>query len=212
MVLYSSWKFTRSLGFWALFRPGIRFFWEILPGLGFALATHPYLPLLGSSPPPSVSTKLCTLCQFCGNWSTHSAVSFFYGALKETLEIQVVPVDKMAIVFILMTPSSRNLVKMCKIRFCSQIKNKILFTYLQAFLCLNGYPLGWFGPTLLWHSFETAIEIINCSSQEDSNSTLLSCAIQYIKLFRKKNLACLPLRTSATNSDKIIGCYQQVLF
>ena len=34
--------------------PGIRFFGEILPGLGFALAAHPYLPLLGSrSPPPS---------------------------------------------------------------------------------------------------------------------------------------------------------------
>ena len=32
---------------------GIRFFWEILPGLGFALATHPYLLLLGSRPPPT---------------------------------------------------------------------------------------------------------------------------------------------------------------
>ena len=30
---------------------GIRFVWEILPGLGFALATHLYLLLLGSSPP-----------------------------------------------------------------------------------------------------------------------------------------------------------------
>ena len=39
--------------FLAVICPGIRFFWEILPGLGFALATHPYLLLLGScSPPP----------------------------------------------------------------------------------------------------------------------------------------------------------------
>ena len=30
----------------------IRFFWEILPRLGFALATHPHLLLLGSRPPP----------------------------------------------------------------------------------------------------------------------------------------------------------------
>ena len=36
------------------FFPGIRFFGEILPGLGFALAAHPYLPLLGNPlPPPS---------------------------------------------------------------------------------------------------------------------------------------------------------------
>ena len=34
--------------FLAVICPGIRFFWEILPGLGFALATHPYLLLLGS--------------------------------------------------------------------------------------------------------------------------------------------------------------------
>ena len=38
--------------FLAVICPGIRFFREILPGLGFALATHPYLPLLGSRPPP----------------------------------------------------------------------------------------------------------------------------------------------------------------
>ena len=38
--------------FLAVICPGIRFFWEILPGLGFALATHPYLFLLGSLPPP----------------------------------------------------------------------------------------------------------------------------------------------------------------
>ena len=39
--------------FLAVICPGIRFFWEILPGLGFALARHPYLLLLGSSPPPT---------------------------------------------------------------------------------------------------------------------------------------------------------------
>ena len=38
--------------FLAVIFPGIRFSWEILPGLGFALATHPYLLLLGSRPPP----------------------------------------------------------------------------------------------------------------------------------------------------------------
>ena len=38
--------------FLGTFCPGIRFFGEILPGLSFALAAHPYLPLLGSRPPP----------------------------------------------------------------------------------------------------------------------------------------------------------------
>ena len=37
--------------FLAVICPGIRFFGEILSGLCFALATHPYLPLLGSCPP-----------------------------------------------------------------------------------------------------------------------------------------------------------------
>ena len=32
------------------FCPGIRFFGEILPGLGLALAADPYLPLFGSRP------------------------------------------------------------------------------------------------------------------------------------------------------------------
>ena len=32
------------------FCPGIRFLGEIGPDLGFALATHPYSPLLGSRP------------------------------------------------------------------------------------------------------------------------------------------------------------------
>ena len=40
--------------FLAVICPGIRFFWEILPGLGFALATHPYLLLLGSRLPPRI--------------------------------------------------------------------------------------------------------------------------------------------------------------
>ena len=37
--------------FLAVICPGIRFFWEIFPRLGFALATHPYLLLLESPPP-----------------------------------------------------------------------------------------------------------------------------------------------------------------
>ena len=68
-----------------------------------------------------------------------------------------------------------NLVKMCEISFCSHIKNKILFTYLQAYLTLNGYPLADFGPTFLRNSIETAFEIINCSSQEDSDLAILCC-------------------------------------
>ena len=42
--------------FLAVICQGIRFFQEILPGLGFALTTHPYLPLLGSclNPPPHI--------------------------------------------------------------------------------------------------------------------------------------------------------------
>ena len=42
--------------FLAVICPGIRFFWEILPGLGFALTTHPYLLLLGSRPPSHSSS------------------------------------------------------------------------------------------------------------------------------------------------------------
>ena len=38
--------------FLAVICPGIRFFWEILPSLGVVLTTLPYLPLLGSCPPP----------------------------------------------------------------------------------------------------------------------------------------------------------------
>ena len=48
-------KFMKTLPvirFWVLFARGIAFFGKILSGLGFALAVHPYLSLLGSPPPP----------------------------------------------------------------------------------------------------------------------------------------------------------------
>ena len=52
--------------FLAVICPGISIFWEILPGLGFALATHPYLLLLGSRlpppPPPSTFSQLLHEC------------------------------------------------------------------------------------------------------------------------------------------------------
>ena len=54
-----------------------------------------------------------------------TAVSFFYKFQKKIVKIPEVLVDEMAIIFVWMTSSSLNLVKMCKIRF-------ILFTYLQA--------------------------------------------------------------------------------
>ena len=41
---------------------GIRFFREILPDLGFALATHPYLRLLESPPPPLTFIQLLHGC------------------------------------------------------------------------------------------------------------------------------------------------------
>ena len=64
-------NFARALGFWAIFDkisnsgtlkfmktcPVIGFWGTFLPGLGFALATHPYLPLLGSHPPPPIRDK-----------------------------------------------------------------------------------------------------------------------------------------------------------
>ena len=48
--------------FLAVICPGIRFFWEILPGLSFALATHLYLLLLGSCPAPPTFIQLLHEC------------------------------------------------------------------------------------------------------------------------------------------------------
>ena len=48
--------------FLAVICPGIRFFWEILPRLGFALTTHPYPLLLGSRPPPHTFIQLLHEC------------------------------------------------------------------------------------------------------------------------------------------------------
>ena len=39
-------------------------FLEISPGLNFALAAHPYLPLLGRCPPPNSPLEELTLCQY----------------------------------------------------------------------------------------------------------------------------------------------------
>ena len=51
--------------FSAVICPGIRFFGEILPGLGFALTTHPYLLLLGSHPPPPPPPTFIQLLHEC---------------------------------------------------------------------------------------------------------------------------------------------------
>ena len=54
--------------FLGTFRLGIRFLGEILPGLGVALAAHPYLPLLGSPPlPPPSPWSNGSLHIFIGN-------------------------------------------------------------------------------------------------------------------------------------------------
>ena len=65
-------KVAWSLDFWALFCPGIRLFGEILPGLGFALAAHPYLPSSESPPPPRLKCRICHKktsfkCQKCSS-------------------------------------------------------------------------------------------------------------------------------------------------
>ena len=59
-----------------------------------------------------------------------TAVSFFYKFLLKIVKIPEVLVDEIAIIFVWMTSSSWNLVKMCKIRFGSNIYKPALITAL----------------------------------------------------------------------------------
>ena len=54
-------KFMKTcpvIRFLGIFCLGIGFLGKILSGLGFALTAHPYLPLLGSRPPPALHKSL----------------------------------------------------------------------------------------------------------------------------------------------------------
>ena len=75
---------ARALGISGVnFCPSIRFLGEILPGLGFALAAHPYLPLLGGRPSSNhvlhksvqriMTVRLFRVyCRGCLQWSRQS--------------------------------------------------------------------------------------------------------------------------------------------
>ena len=69
MSNFGTLKFMKTcsvIRFWGIFCLGIGFFGEILSGLGFALAAHPYLPLLGSPPPrhKSLDERICYIVEW----------------------------------------------------------------------------------------------------------------------------------------------------